>query len=180
MPCCELSSEKGLLVWGRHLSQARECWASSSSSSMPWLGAASRALGGHSAHRPSHLLPAQTHRLPLKRLHLKGKMEFEGRQEAGGCPALGRGWPVPCCTVAWEESQDPGGVLGGHGGAGAAPTDPGVCWVPGYPMATAAPGGKPVQGLYQRCQVAAWSGFGMERHLPGWCWDELLFLSQPG
>lgn len=119
---------------------------------MPWLRGASRALGGHPAHRPSHLLPTQTHWLPLKRLHLKGEMEFKGRQEPGGCPALGTGWPVSCSAVAWEESQDPGGVLGGHGRAGAAPMDPGVCWVSAHLMAMAAPGGKPVQGL-QRCQV---------------------------
>ena len=160
-------------------------------------GRRGRALGRRPAHRPSHLLPAKTHRLPLKRLHLKGEMEAKGRQEPGGWPALGSGWLVPRCAVAWEGSQDPVGVLGGGGGAGAAPLDAGVCRVPGYLPATSQeesslPGGSdgaclvvrgqqpsPVRGLYQRRRGAARCGYGIEGCLPGGCWEELLFLPQP-
>lgn len=106
-PAVSSPGEKGLLVWGRRPSQAGECWASSSSSSMPWLGVAGRALGRRPAHWPSHLLPAQTHRLPLKRLHLKGEMAAKGRQEPGGCPVFGRGWLVPHSAVVQDGGPGP-------------------------------------------------------------------------
>lgn len=95
--------EKGLLVWSRQLSQAGECWASSSSFSVPWLGVMGRALGRHPAPQPSHLLPAKTHWLPLKRLHLKGEVEAKGRQEPGRCPALGS-WS-PAALWLWRGAR---------------------------------------------------------------------------
>lgn len=36
------------------------------------------------------------------------------------------------------------------------------------------------RGLYQRCQGATRCGYGMEGRLPDGCWEELLFLPQPG